>query len=85
MPGNQTLPKNIGPATLKPGQSVSSIFDVLSPKGPHVLAADTALPFGFVWAKNETQSFYCMSKHHPKRPDSAQAPKPQHDPPTTCR
>lgn len=67
--GIATVPK---PATLQPGQSVSTVVNALALKGPEWPRGGYRIEFQFcLGEKSATKSFYYMSRHHDALRDKA--------------
>ncbi len=73
MPNAKAVKGKVGFVTLKPGESVSTVVNVLSLKGPTWPRGGYRIEFTFALDnKSETKSLYYMSKHHDKLRDAAQ-------------
>ncbi len=65
VPGSVGLSTPTKPATLKPGQSISTVIHALELTGPRWPRGGYRIEFQFcLGEKSSTQSFYYMSRHH---------------------
>ncbi len=76
IPGVQGVAKfgagNVGPTTLEPKQSISTVVNVLRLDGPEWPQGGYRIEFQFcLGEKSSTQSFYYMSRHHDKLREAA--------------
>jgi hypothetical protein len=73
LPKAKPVKGKVGFVTLKPGESVSTVVNVLSLKGPDWPRGGYRIAFTFALDnKSETKSLYYMSKHHDKLRSAAQ-------------
>jgi hypothetical protein len=71
-PGAKGITSKVGPTTLEPKQSLSTVVNALRLKGPEWPQGGYRIEFQFcLGEKSSTQSFYYMSKHHDKLREAA--------------
>jgi hypothetical protein len=75
-PAAEGVKKAPQPATLKPGETVSTVVNVLQLQGPQWPRGGSRVEFLFALGeKSSTQSFYYLSKHHDPLREKAQGGK----------
>ena len=75
-PGAKGISGKVGPTTLEPKQSISTVVNALGLNGPEWPRGGYRIEFQFcLGEKSSTQSFYYMSRHHDKLRDEAQKAK----------
>lgn len=71
-PGSKGITGKVGPTTLEPKQSLSTVVNALRLKGPEWPQGGYRIEFQFcLGEKSSTQSFYYMSRHHDKLREAA--------------
>lgn len=71
-PGAKGISSKVGPTTLEPKQSISTVVNALRLKGPEWPQGGYRIEFQFcLGEKSSTQSFYYMSRHHDKLREAA--------------
>lgn len=70
----KTVPADVQPLTLAPGEGVSTVVNALALRGPNWPRGGYRIEFQFRLGElGETKSFYYMSRHHDAIRDKAQA------------
>jgi hypothetical protein len=71
-PGAKGITGKVGPTTLEPKQSISTVVNALRLDGPEWPRGGYRIAFQFcLGEKSSTQSFYYMSRHHDKLREAA--------------